>query len=569
MNPRVCEYWLTCLALIAISLIANLAYFECGHVWDDLQHLRRIGEIETGRDSWWRFFTGYHNEHQLFLWKVWYAGTWRFFGVSPVAWHVMIALSQALGALGLYGTLRNIGLSLTSSLAAGCMWAGATIGGFDSPLIWIAASPLTFGVSWMLLAGWLASHATDNEGVLPRLGCATLVAASVATMSAMATLIPIVISGLWASKLSKKPAAWISWLTPVLIPVVVVLLMQFYMSINGFLKPPTGGGGEVSLAALGKVLAVSGNGMTKTLSGIAFQNTTLAAIFGVISMAVLIGLIPDARRVALWILPPITVYLVIVATARSDFPVEKFANMGRFQYLPIFASCSIVGVALGNGLELLKGHRARFATACIALIGIYMACQVNQARRSVTLAGEVNAPSEVPWKANIGLMRILAEGNSTTLPDIPVPSRSFHQSLSGMVAYATDHGQIPLKVRPWTEVSLTEIDGAIQMLRQLSTETSGDWAETLALGQAFREFFLLLADSGSGMQLPNIQVPLPKTKPMLLSQIQHLVAPDVKETLRIVDQMTAKDIEVTCARLSSVDHPIAKEFLGMLLKKSR
>lgn len=562
------EYLLVVALFTAVSLIANVGYFHCGHVWDDLQHLRRIGEIEAGRDSWWRFLTGYHNEHQLFLWKLWYAGTWKVFGLAPVAWHIMIALGQALGALGLYGTLRGIGVRLIPAATAGCLWAGATIGGFDSPLIWIAASHLAFGVSWMLLASWVASRATDDNGMLPSIGCAVFVAASVATMSAMALLFPLVIGGLWFSKLAKSPWQRLKWLAPALIPVVVVVSMQLYMSSLGMLKAPTDSGGEVGPAAIAKVLAVGGNALANTLAGLAFENTTLSAAFGVVVLAVVLGLMPEVRRVALWMLPPTIVYLLMVATARSDFPVDKFAGMGRFQYLPILAWCAIIGVVCGNGLERLKSRRVGFATCCFGLVGIYLICQVTLAHRSVALANEVNAPSEGPWKANIALVRSIASGGSMTLPDIPVPSRSFHQYLSGMVAYATGRGQ-KLEVRAWPDMNMTEIDAAIQLLRGISSETSVAWADTLALGKAFREFFLLMSDRGASIKLPNIQVPIPKTKPMLLSQVQQLVAPELTRSVPVVDQITVKEVEVAISQLSSVEHPIARELLGILPRKSR
>lgn len=194
--------WAIALALVLLPVAVQRPYARLVHVEDDLDHLQHVADYFSGEKSLVRYLFTPVNEHLLPLWRGWYYVSWRLFGLEPTGWHVTVALIHGLSAAALFVVLRAYTGRLMASVFGAGLWAMAGFGGWDSPVCWIAASHLAFGVAWFLAAMACLTRYRNAGWRWPALmaACMTL---AVLAMSAMWALLPALVAQWWL--LERRP----------------------------------------------------------------------------------------------------------------------------------------------------------------------------------------------------------------------------------------------------------------------------------------------------------------------------------------------------------------------------
>jgi hypothetical protein len=140
------------------------------------------------------------------LWKTWCFATYRTWGREPLPWHVAISAVHFIGAAALVLTLRSM-IGPQRALTAGFIWAGASLGNFDAPQVWIGSSHATFGVGFWLLAAAAATGFATRWWLLSAMAVVLLWTAALASMLPLLVLTPALIAQVWWIEFPKRPNA--------------------------------------------------------------------------------------------------------------------------------------------------------------------------------------------------------------------------------------------------------------------------------------------------------------------------------------------------------------------------
>lgn len=382
--PRHCgkrAAWIGALAFayVGVALAVQRPYFATAYALDDFDHLAGIHRVQFGGEPLASFLLTPHNEHLIPLWRLWYFVAWRCFGLDPTAWHLLITIGHGVSALFVYLIVeRHAGWR--GGLAAGILWAGATIGAMDNPVIWIAASHLALSVDFHL-----ASLAANRLTAGPRWLLGTIVmgltlTAGLLTMGAtlpIAMLLPLErywLDGAWRRPKRENIVWLLAWGAPVLASIIAQV---FWVTprINYLVEAvgPPDWIKAIHLEVSGFVLALEQLLPWPILS----VDATLPTMIGWAAALTLTFALAredgDARRFLVASFLVLAGYAFLACAARSRWQAETVIGWGRYRYAPTLWWVMAIGVGAG-GLSRGLGQRGRrlLATAAIILLPGYL-----------------------------------------------------------------------------------------------------------------------------------------------------------------------------------------------------
>ncbi len=452
--------------LIGVSLLVQFSYLHIGHVWDDIRHLGLIGEIALGRLSWMEFFLRFHNEHFIGLWKVWYLLTWQLSGTNPIGWHIGITLGHSFSAIFLYLTLRHFALDSPIPAVASFAWAGAAIGRWDNPLLWIAASHLSFAIMWLMAATWCMTKCREERGwYWWAIAMAASVTAAICTMGVTALMtVSLMVQFVWLHQGMKLPAPKRGvWFLAWFVPFACGTIWQVYVLSRAHL-PTTAGQETVTIGGmLQGTMTLFSVALGHLFSGLIWDTqawgVALPVLVGAAAWAV-VAYDSRLRNVTILLFLTCAAYTVVVARARANMPPDVLASFGRFLYVPTLSWCVVIAVAATSLVQRVVLKPSLRFPLSMALACGYLIQQSGLAAHSSQMFVELNHEVVNVLPDNVRLVEQLQSSlgndtNSVEISDFPVFVRPLYQPFSVLRAYARQEnhgGDFRVVLRPIQEL---------------------------------------------------------------------------------------------------------------------
>jgi hypothetical protein len=355
---------------LALSLLVCRQYLTRDFIGDDREHLGHCGDVAMGRTTLGEFLIEPHNEHLLPAWKLAYYAQWRWFGLEPLGWHLVMLCSHALGAAALYWLILNAtGVRMGAWLAAG-LWATAAIGFSDNPLLWVAASHLTLGVAWWLVALAAAAHHAQNPSPAALLILSGSLLLSLAAMGTLWILAPFVAVPLLLDRARLAPRQRIAGLLAWGLPTLVMGLWQAQSILTSDhaqqSTSPVHAGVLLSIGVRtgAEMLSALGNLTFRSLTRPPQETLGQSLLLAIVLLAYLL-FAPWLRSRWAWLLmAAATLYTAAVIWARRDVPIEQALAWGRYLYLPTLAWCAVAATVLSMVARNFPNHRRWIALGC-------------------------------------------------------------------------------------------------------------------------------------------------------------------------------------------------------------
>ena len=210
-------------ATCGVSLIVRAAYRHCYFAGDDMNLLAEIGLARCGRLSWLGGWTTAIGPHTLILWKALFSLEWMAFGLDPTKFHILAALIHGLSASALFLLCRLWPVSSLTAWTAALSWAGAAVGGWDNPTLWLMCGGMSLALCFFLIAMCFAARgcqAGDRGSVV---GMAVFFGLSILTWSDLLLWAPVLLVELsWRGLWSQCRRRIFFWLTAWLVPLVCI-----------------------------------------------------------------------------------------------------------------------------------------------------------------------------------------------------------------------------------------------------------------------------------------------------------------------------------------------------------
>jgi hypothetical protein len=351
-------WWLIASAIIAFVHGPALNYPFAA---DDLDHIANLsGARAKGQLPEW--ILERHNEHWVPLWKLGYAilaETAR--GWMP-PWRVTLSLIHLGTAAGLFALLVRLGAGRRGASIGSLLWAGAALGGPDSPHWWTAASHLSLGVMFWLFS-MVATLNLGGRRPFLQAGLGGLWALlTVLSMSPLVVLLPAPALLVWLDR-RRHPSAGVTGLALAGTALAVGVAVSAHALLPSEHLEATERRPLVTLVSTPLVLIVSAGqlvcarlapGVPQPVSGI-----TLAGLIGIIGLLALTRLIAvrslggsiARRTLLLTTVIGVTLlgYLTLTCWSRTGWPVLQIADWGRYRYAPTLLLCLLIGVTAGDG----------------------------------------------------------------------------------------------------------------------------------------------------------------------------------------------------------------------------
>jgi hypothetical protein len=450
---------------VLLASIAQWPTLRTQHAFDDTWFLLLVGWLETGEMGWIAYLLKPMNTHWLPAWKLLYYLQWRVWGAgetSAVAWHVPLILSQAAGAWCLGWLVQRYTRRWALTLLSAGVWATATIGTWDSPLVWLAAGCIAHSVNCLLLSLWGVAHYGLGRRFwhLWAWGWGTLAVLMWGAMLPLLVALPLQYLG-FELPLRRRRGQHsvmarrflVEWLvlSALLAVLLVVCSAQAIESRMGQRSEE-----DVLTALQGVPWQLSAS--LATLAPWPVRERLLAepnAALGVAVAVLMLALAArPARRVVLLFLLLAVLYFAIIDFARPDLPFEAVARWGRYHYLPVLAWAPAVAAAawllLTGGARLLSSpHRVPVVTGLALLLSVAQAIsQRNSAAHGAAENAQLFANERTwrdGWLEELRAIsaRAAVDDRDILLPDLPLApaelqGRAF--PLSGFVAVYMPEG---------------------------------------------------------------------------------------------------------------------------------
>ncbi|MEQ9406232.1 MAG: hypothetical protein RIK87_00845 [Fuerstiella sp.] len=364
--------------ILVLPFIVQASYLDSGFYYDDDFHLEQCARVGRGEISLWQYVTLPHGEHLIPVWKTMFFACWSAFGENSFAFHLFVTAFHATSALCLLALLRHYG-SAHAAVFGSVLWAGAAIGGWDGPFLWLAASHLSVGVTFFLIAMLCVTQYHTSYHRRWALLMSLALAVSLLTMGSLIVLTPVLPLQFflfeWRSRIElRKAVPWLwSWLLPCLVVgglhlwwVAPAMQQLDRPAINLWAGLQMLGGGYA--ASSWNLLFFAGNAVT------------WGRVAGTGLLAILI-LRTDrrAQKLSLLFFSLSFCFSALAYLARSGWEVDHVLTWGRYRYLPTLFWCVTAGGVLdwlqresGRGKAALVG----FGTALAAVIFLVAQCRI-------------------------------------------------------------------------------------------------------------------------------------------------------------------------------------------------
>lgn len=419
-----------CLVFVATALTLQHCFFPVAYHSDDFDHLIGIHRVHFGGEPLARFIMTPHNEQFLPLWRLWYFVAWRVFGLDPTAWHLLITISHGLSAVFAYLLVERYAGRL-GGLVTGFLWAGTTIGTFDSPLMWIAPSHFAIAIFFHL-----ASLAANRLASGPHWPVWTIVmslalAAGLFTMGStlpIALLLPL--QRYWVDGTRRRPkrenalwfAAWGAPIIGAIISQIVVVTPRIHYLVD--LVGPPDWIKAFNIEFLVFIVSLEHLLPWPLLSAVG----SYAALVGFLLLLAFSRLKGPALRFTVASFLVMALYTFAACAARTHYETDRILGWGRYRYAPSLWWILAIGTGAGCAWHLI-GRRGRRAVAVFALIFLsgFLFQQSLQARSAAdqlmqSRGASGSADPLFHFLSAIENLNRLAAANATTvtLPDIPL-----------------------------------------------------------------------------------------------------------------------------------------------------
>ncbi|MBX7168479.1 MAG: hypothetical protein K1X74_19235 [Pirellulales bacterium] len=596
--------WLVPVALCLLPLAWQRPYWASRHAEDDLDHLLYLSQYLLGERSLLRYLLCPINEHLLPLWRLWYLGCWRIFGLDSTGWHVCVSLMHGLGAAFLFFVLRRATGQLLPALAGSSLWALAGVAGWDSPLSWLPASHLVFGITWLLGAMACLTQYRATRGWTWPLLMALCVLLAVGNMSAMWILTPALAAQWWL--LERRPTdPWLPrgpWLWAWLIPFLVLGVVAVAAARGVFLEVPPQPTGHDALAGVLRTVAswelTAENLVARRAEGDPQPRLPFRVAGGVVLVAGALFLAGPNRRFVLLVLGVVFVYTVLVQTARSVMPAEYSLGAGRYAYLPVWGWCCVLAALVAHPWLRGTGRFARIVATLLVAAAPWLAFQ--QFRVTEQVAREtryVIALSANAFHQSVQLAGALAgmgreRGQPVRVADFTWLQRPSRYTLRRLLAVAYPQGQAGITIvsgREWTAADLADAqqllarrnnpmrwtwDGSLEAHRQVAAALSASENAAHRAGQTYtlvnsEVTIELLVFVGRGAVHPPRQHDPEWRKAnfqLLLSDYAKVLFPDGLRNVRLVEAgtLTPQQRAATLAQYATIEDPLMQQFAEQL-----
>ena len=193
--------WLRVLTGIVCVLpyCVQACFFNGGFYYDDAFHLEQCRMIDEGTIDLADYVLLAHGEHLIPVWKLMFCACWFLFGENSAGFHFVVTAFHVGSALLLLAILRRYTTDLCAAVAS-VLWAGAAIGGWDGPFLWIAASHLSIGSTFFLGAMFCVARfgdRQDEDGEIWSAAMAVCLMLSLLTMGSLIVLTPALLLQFW------------------------------------------------------------------------------------------------------------------------------------------------------------------------------------------------------------------------------------------------------------------------------------------------------------------------------------------------------------------------------------
>lgn len=389
-------------ALMAvIPFVVQAVYFDGGFYYDDAFHLEQSELISRGEISLWDYVTLAHGEHLIPIWKTIFYGCWTLAGSSSALMHMVVTCFHVIAAAFLFLLVRYY-VSERSAAIVSILWAGAAVGGWDGPFLWIAASHLSVAVTFFLAAMWCLTGMLTTRSELWAVGMSICLLGGLLTMGSLLVLTPALLLQYWLFEHNSETdrRRRIIWLAAWSLPCLIVGLLHLVWVVPAMEKL------DRPAMNLYAGLQMLGGGYAAALWNLVSAHGD-PVMWGKIAGAGLIAALllktaQPARKVSLLIFALSLSFSVLAYMARSGWEVSHVLTWGRYRYLPTMFWCMTAGLVLDQVIGWVSQVRRdllpwALATALVLFVVSQWQIAVESAAVFRRISGDsrhVTAPDE-------------------------------------------------------------------------------------------------------------------------------------------------------------------------------
>ena len=522
-QPAPANGWLKfCIPAALFVAVAGCAYYACepylacGFRYDDYDFQRSIGCIQTGQESWAMFLIGRWGPRLMPLWKLAYSTVIIASGCSPRAMHLFIMLLHAVSAGLLYVLLRRLNFHWLAAAASSLLWAGAAVGGTDSPGVWPFTGYITVSIILLLALSILLTHASLDRRWPYYLLVATTTLALILADSPNLAFVPFFAAGIALGFRAPQARALrrrllLSLGFPFLITAPLALLSAY---------SAMGHADRQRQFDLSSVLQRTAAELSFALGTLVYDKTNLPDsanltkkyLLAAVVLAMTAIVVAPRRRLLFWGLVAATIAHVLSFNVGGvDVEFLHALNAGRYLYFPTFFWCLLAALLLTRLLDEAPARRVWLVLAPLVVVfPFYLAHQRAVAAHSATVFGlETQEWRQAYDLQRAVLVRLAKQAEQQrqviSLLDVPVRATNSNHLLWPASAFAATC--VP-EAKPYLEFRDYEPDNQIleqQLALIASCESPGQpsgWQETILAAEQLRKQFEWLVQLGRDRDVP-------------------------------------------------------------------
>ncbi len=529
---------LTC----GLSIFVRLPYFPMFFASDDMDFLVQIGLYEAGRINFVEYCIFPQGAHTMMLWKAIFLGEWKLFGLDPNAWHLLLAIVQGFSATALYFCARAWSINRIGAVTMALIWAGAAIGGWDNPTLWLMCgmAPL----AWFFFILVLREIAiVGKKGATPRasrwaaLRMSALYFLSILVWSDMLLMAPIAGLALLWRGITRQPwnviASWVAaWAAPLILlgPINVMLILPTIGS-GGRLEERTpwtvasrtAGQFGVSIGTLiyGDVAypEVLDTEAYPDCHAFTHPEPVLPKLLMAFVLLLLAGVASrgETRRFLVVIAIAVVIYLLAANAGGISLTFRDALNHGHYLYFPTIFWAVVLGTIasrLGSGKPSIR----LLTIVSIPLLVAFAAHQRSVAANTAEIQHFMFAVPTERFKTTQAILHNLSlvadrEGTSIELPDTPLPLNSDscpYWPLQAFVIVTYPNGLPGVEIISPEDVVEQQMVDAAEFLEAEGEPQADLWAsrmqEIYPTLSALSWLIEKAADQPQGIVCPNVRI---------------------------------------------------------------
>lgn len=505
-----------CLAAAACGFYACQPYLACEFRFDDYDFLRSIGCIQTGRESWGVFLIERWGPRLMPLWKLAYSAVILASGGSPRAMHYFILVLHTVSAGLLFALLPRLGIHWLAAAASSLLWAGAAVGGTDSPGVWPFTGYISVSIILLLTLSLLLTYATPQRHWPYYLSLSATTLALVLVDSPNLAFVPFFAVGIaiafrdpLAKRLRRRLLASLS------VPFLIIGPFAALLAYSAM-----GHADRQRSFDLGSVLERTAAELSFALGTLVYDKTNMPdsavltkkyALAAVVLVATGV-LVTRQRRLLYWGLVAATITHVLSFNVGGvDLEFLHALNAGRYLYFPTFFWCVLAALLLSRLLDEAPPRRVLIVLASsLIVLPFYLVHQRAVAEHSANIFGLETEQWRQLYNAQRAVLVRLAkhaeqQRQVITLVDVPVRAMNSNHLVwpaSAFTATCVPEATPYLKFRDYQpdDPSL-EQQLALIATCESANEPSG-WNETILAAEQWRKQFAWLVQLGHTRNVP-------------------------------------------------------------------